>query len=99
MHDEGPRTYLRRELGDVHAATRSEQPCRGLGRRGAPQQFFVPGHMLRCAVRDEEHAEHPSERWIRRRPARADRGKERVFLVGLAAESSPARITAVEDEV
>src|SRR5438552_2560504 len=37
VHDQGARTYLRRELADVHAAARMVQPCRGLGRRRAPE--------------------------------------------------------------
>ncbi len=99
VHDQGPRTDLRRELRDVQAAARPEQPCCGVGRRGVPEQILVPVHLLWCAARDKEHAEHPAERRIRRRPARADRGEERVFLGVLAAESSPARIPAVENEV
>ena len=99
MHDERARTHLRCELTDVQAATRTEQPDRGLGSAGTPQQILIPGHLLRCAVRHEQHAEHPAERRIRRRPARPDRGDDGVFLLVLTAESSSARIPAVEDQV
>ena len=97
VHDERARAYLWREIADVQAATRTVQRGRGLGRRGAPEQVLVPGHLLRRAVREKQHAEHPAERWVRRRPPRADRCNDGLFLAVLAAEPPAARIPAVQD--
>ena len=93
MQHERARTDLRRKITDVQAATRTVQRGRGLGSRRTPEQVLIPGHLLRRAVRQEQHAEHPAERRIRRRPAWADRGDDGLFFGVLAAEPPAARVS------
>ena len=91
---------LRRERQRRRCAPRaSKSRTAVVGRGRAPQQLVVPGHLLRRAVREEQHAEHVAERGS---APSSRRGSPRPAPP--PARSSPAqlpaaRVAAVEDEV
>jgi hypothetical protein len=98
VHHERGRSYPGCQFADVEAAPRTEEPGRGRGSRGSPEQILIPGHLLRGSVREEKRTEYSAEGRIRRLPARADRADYGVFLLALAPEPSSARISSVQRE-